>query len=152
MRELPPADPFPIDALGGVLAPAARAIHDRVQAPQAICGQSVLAAATLTVQGHADVELPTGQKRPLTNFYLTIAATGERKTSVDAEALGPVRKREAALHEGYDAKRHEYQIRGWHGRRPGRQRLRTPSRKATVPRSNFSWINSGQRRSRPWLR
>jgi hypothetical protein len=33
MRELPPADPFPIDALGGVLAPAARAIHDRVQAP-----------------------------------------------------------------------------------------------------------------------
>ena len=82
MRELPPADPFPIDALG-VLAPAARAIHDRVQAPQAICGQSVLAAATLAVQGHADVELPTGQKRPLTNFYLTIAATGERKTSVD---------------------------------------------------------------------
>jgi hypothetical protein len=109
MRELPPADPFPIDALGAVLAPAARAIQDRVQAPLAICGQSVLAAATLAVQGHADVELPTGQKRPLTNFYLTIAATGERKTSVDAEALEPVRKREAALHEEYDAKLHEYE-------------------------------------------
>ena len=83
--------------------------NDRVQAPQAICGQSVLAAATLTVQGHADVELPTGQKRPLTNFYLTIAATGERKTSVDAEALAPVRMREAALHEEYDAKLREYE-------------------------------------------
>ena len=44
MRELPPADPFPVDALGEVLAPAARAIHDRVQAPLAICGQSLLAA------------------------------------------------------------------------------------------------------------
>src|SRR5690349_17601530 len=55
MRELPPADPFPLDALGDVLAPAARAIHDRVQAPLAICGQSVLAAATLVVQAHADI-------------------------------------------------------------------------------------------------
>jgi hypothetical protein len=48
IRDLPPADPYPIDALGDVLAAAARAIHDRVQAPFAICGQSVLAAATLT--------------------------------------------------------------------------------------------------------
>jgi hypothetical protein len=47
MRESPPADPFPIDALGDALEPAARAIHDRVQAPLAICGQSVLAAAQL---------------------------------------------------------------------------------------------------------
>jgi hypothetical protein len=46
MREMPPADPYPTDALGNVLAGAARAIHDRVQAPLAICGQSVLAAAT----------------------------------------------------------------------------------------------------------
>jgi hypothetical protein len=38
MRELPPPDPFPIDSLGDVLAPAARAIQDRVRAPLAICG------------------------------------------------------------------------------------------------------------------
>jgi hypothetical protein len=108
MRELPPADPFPVDALGEVLAPAARAIHDRVQAPLAICGQSVLAAATLSVQGHADVELPTRQAKPLTNFFLTVAATGERKTAVDTEALWPVREREAALREKFDAERREY--------------------------------------------
>ena len=100
MRELPPADPFPIESLGDLLAPAALAIHDRIQAPLAICGQSVLAAATLTVQGHADVELPTHQARPLTNFYMSIAATGERKTAVDDEALWPIRKRETALREG----------------------------------------------------
>ena len=29
MRELPPADPFPVAALGSVLGPPARAIHDR---------------------------------------------------------------------------------------------------------------------------
>src|SRR5947207_9941681 len=55
MRELPPADPFPVDVLGVVLGAAARAIHDRVQAPLAIGAQSVLGAATLAVQAHADV-------------------------------------------------------------------------------------------------
>ena len=108
MRELPPADPFPVDALGDVLAPAARAIHDRVQAPLAMCGQSVLAAATLVVQAHADVQLPTLQVKPLTNFFLTVAATGERKTSVDREALSPVRTRENALRETLDAERRDY--------------------------------------------
>jgi Protein of unknown function (DUF3987) len=109
MRELPPADPFPVEALGDVLAPAARAINDRVQAPLAICGQSVLAAATLAVQAHADVELPTPQVKPLTNYHLTIAATGERKTAVDTEALWPVRKREAALREKHDGERREHE-------------------------------------------
>jgi hypothetical protein len=109
MRELPAADPFPVDALGDVLAPTARAIHDRVQAPLAICGQSVLAAATLAVQAHADVELPTRQLKPLTNYYLTIAATGERKTAVDIDALWPVREREAALRNKHDGDCREYE-------------------------------------------
>jgi hypothetical protein len=102
MRELPPADPYPVDALGDVLAPAARAINDRVQAPLAICGQSVLAAATLATQAHADVVLPTGRARPLSSYLVTVAASGERKSAVDTEALWPVRRREAALRERYD--------------------------------------------------
>src|SRR5438477_493511 len=52
MRELPSADPFPVDALGDILGAAARAIHDRVQAPIAIGAQSVIAAAALAVQGY----------------------------------------------------------------------------------------------------
>jgi hypothetical protein len=63
MRESVPPDPFPVDALGDVLELAARAIHDRVQAPLAICGQSVLANTTLAVQAHADVVLPIGGSR-----------------------------------------------------------------------------------------
>jgi hypothetical protein len=109
MRELPPADPFPIESLGDLLAPAALAIHDRIQAPLAICGQSVIAAATLTVQAHADVELPTQQARPLTNYYVSIAATGERKTAVDEEALWPIRKRETALRERWETEQPDYE-------------------------------------------
>lgn len=103
IRELPPADPFPVDALGEVLGAAAKGINDRVQAPMAICGQSVLAAATLAVQGHANVELPTGHIKPISNFFVTVAETGERKTSADNEALWAFHKREKALRERYDA-------------------------------------------------
>ena len=81
------ADPFPVDALGGVLEAAARAIHDKVQAPMAICAQAVMASATLAVQAHADVVLPTGQSKPLSCYFVTVAASGERKTACDGEAL-----------------------------------------------------------------
>jgi hypothetical protein len=104
MRKLPPADPFPTDALGDVLGAAARAIHDRVQAPAAICGQSVLAAAALAVQGHADIVLPigNGSTRPLSCFFISVAETGERKSASDTEATWPIRKHEVKLRERHD--------------------------------------------------
>jgi hypothetical protein len=102
-RELPPADPYPVEALGDMLAPAAQAIHSKVRAPLAVSAQSVLAAANLAVQGHADVELPIGQTRPISSYFITIAATGERKTSTDAEALWPIRKHEQNLRSRYEA-------------------------------------------------
>ncbi len=99
-----------MEALGEVLAPAARAIHERTQAPEAICGQSVLAAAALSVQGFADVRLPTGAARPLSSYWVTVAGSGERKTTVDDVALQPVRDREEALAAQYTIDREEYEI------------------------------------------
>jgi uncharacterized protein DUF3987 len=109
MREMPPPDPFPVEALGSVLADAAIGIQDRTRAPIAICGQSVMAAATLVTQGHADVRLPTGQLRPISNFFATVAVTGERKTAADAEATWPIRKREEVLRGQYDPARQDYE-------------------------------------------
>jgi hypothetical protein len=97
LRELPPATPFPVAALGSALQPAAEAIEAITRAPLAIAAQSILAAATLAVQAHADVVLPIGQKRPISEYYLTIAGSGERKSACDHEALSPIRTREAAL-------------------------------------------------------
>src|SRR5262249_6110945 len=88
---------------------AARAIHDRVQAPIAVCGQSVLATTTLAVQALADIELPTGQSKPLSSFFVSVAATGERKTAVDREALWPVHKRETELRRASPSERLEYE-------------------------------------------
>jgi hypothetical protein len=57
-RQPSPAEPFPTTALGDVLGGAVRAIIDKVQCPDAIAAASVLAAASLAVQAHADVALP----------------------------------------------------------------------------------------------
>jgi hypothetical protein len=101
VREIPPADPYPVAALGSLLSEAALAIQDRVQAPLAICAQSVLACATLAAQAHADVVLPTGARRPLSNFLLSVLETGGRKTAADNEAGDALRRRETELRTRY---------------------------------------------------
>jgi hypothetical protein len=102
LRDMPPADPFPVAALGNILGAAAEAIVDRVQCPAATAGQSVLGAATLAAQGHADVGLPHGRRAPLSNYFVTIDESGGRKSEADRQALWPIRKREEALRADHD--------------------------------------------------
>lgn len=106
-RELPPPEPFPIEALGP-LADAAKAVATLTQAPPALAAQSVLAAATLAAQAHADVRLPHGAVRPLSGFFLTIAGSGERKTTCDGLALRGVYQVEELWRGEYEAAMQDY--------------------------------------------
>ena len=103
LRALPAPEAFPVEVLGDVLGPAAEAIQDVMQSPWAMCSQAVLAATTLAVQDFADIELPTGQIKPISNFFLTVAGSGERKSATDSLALLPIRKHEEILLETYEA-------------------------------------------------
>ena len=94
---IPPSAPYPVDALGSLLAKAANAISNKIQVPVAMAAQSVLAAAALAAQAHCDVRLPFGQQRPLSLFFVTVAASGDRKSSADNEALRPIRRYEICL-------------------------------------------------------
>ena len=95
-RELPPSDPFPMDALGTVLGNAAKAVQADIQAPDAIVGNSFLAAASLGAQGLADIE-DDGRRSPLSLFILSIGVSGERKSSADTKACYPAYARQASL-------------------------------------------------------
>jgi hypothetical protein len=99
-----PGKPYPVDALGELLGNAARAIHDRVKLPLAIPAQSVMASAALSVQPHANIRLPIGERhiRPPSLDFVCIATIGERKTSSDSEASWPLCKRETALRKIHD--------------------------------------------------
>ncbi len=95
-RSLAPPEPFPIDALGDTLAPCVRAIMNAIQAPDGICGQSILAAAALAVQGYANAVID-GREIPLSEFFITIGTSGERKTAVDNVALHIIRAHQNKL-------------------------------------------------------
>lgn len=99
-RPLPPAEPYPLDALGDVLGGAARAIHAVVQAPAGLCGQSVLSAASLAAQAHADVVID-GRVEPLSLWHVTVGASGERKSGADRWALQAHREAERADADAY---------------------------------------------------
>lgn len=103
MREAPPATPFPVEALEGVLRDATEAIQDMTQAPAALCGLSTLAVAALTTQGQCNVIMATGEDKPTSHFLMSLGLSGERKSASDKLALIPVREREKKLHEDHDA-------------------------------------------------
>lgn len=85
--------PFPFAAMGTVLGDAAQAIAEDVQAPDAMAGGSVLAAASLAVQPLADVVLPHGTSHPLTLYLVTSGSSGDRKSAVDAVACMEIARR-----------------------------------------------------------
>lgn len=98
---------YPIDALGGILGAAARAIADGYQIDPAIVGQSILGAAFLTCQHLADVQTPGGRK-PLSAFMLTLALSGDGKSTADGPALAAIRDIERKEWPGYRDERAEY--------------------------------------------
>ena len=101
--ELPPPAPYPVDALGNNLAPVVRAIANKCQVPEAMAAQSVLAVASLAAQSHANVEMPYGQERPVGVYLVTLASSGDRKSTSDNEALRGVYEYEKSLRVKYEA-------------------------------------------------
>lgn len=81
-----PAKPFPLEPLGDLLGGAVNSLQRVVQAPDGICVQSVLAAANCAVQGYRNIEI-AGRIIPLSMFFVSIAESGERKSSADRLVL-----------------------------------------------------------------
>ena len=82
---------FPLDALGEILGEAAKRMAYHVQVPEGIAGQSVLAVAALVAQQHINIELRNIiGSRPVSLYFLSIAESGDRKSSVDSLALIPI--------------------------------------------------------------
>lgn len=92
--------PYPLDALGDCLGAAAARLYSVLQCPAALCGQSMLAAASLAAQAHADVWID-GRREPLSLWHVSVAESGERKSAADHWALRAHRE-----HEHYAADEH----------------------------------------------
>ncbi|MBK7252197.1 MAG: DUF3987 domain-containing protein [Gammaproteobacteria bacterium] len=116
-RPVPAAEPYPIAELGPLLQPAVASLCRVIQAPDAVCASSVLAAASLAAQSLANIEVD-GRVYPLSLFMLTIAESGERKSAVDAEALRAARAVEKSMVQAYDTEfeAHRWAMAEWEAR------------------------------------
>lgn len=125
--------PFPFHLLGPTLGAAAKTLHDTVQAPDAVCGQSVLAAAALAAQALANVVMD-GRAIPLSLFFVTIAPSGERKSAVDRVVLAPFKEKQQALMQAYTQRYQQYLVeqKQW-GSAPPVPKRKTASIAARMP-------------------
>jgi hypothetical protein len=129
-RPTPPPQPYPVAELGSILAPACESLRRVIQAPDAVCGASLLAAASLAVQGLADVH-NDGRVHPLSLWLLTVAESGERKSAVDAEAMRAAREYEKDLVRKYDdcISSHAADVEQWNAKR---EKAKADAKKAGV--------------------
>lgn len=117
LREIPPGEAYPVHALGPLQA-VVQAVQDISQAPVGIAAQSALSVASLAVQGFADVET-LGGDAPVSLFCLTIAESGERKSTCDRLLMRGIRDHERELTASYRDAIADYEVAKeiWTGKR-----------------------------------
>lgn len=112
------AEPYPFNALPETIRSAVEEVQGFTKAPVPLVASSALAALSLAIQAHADVKRAEKLAGPVGLFLLTIADSGERKSTCDgfftsairdyeaqqAEVTKPLVKNYRAAQEGWEAR------------------------------------------------
>ncbi len=110
-------EPYPLDALPDTIRAAVLEVQAFTKAPIPLVSSSALAALSLAIQAHADAKRAEKLQGPVGLFLLTIADSGERKSTCDgfftksirdydarqAEAAKPILKDHKAAIEAWEA-------------------------------------------------
>lgn len=88
-------EPYPLDALPPVLRDAVREVADFVKAPLPLVAGAALSALSAAAQVHADVRRALKLESATGLYLLTIADSGERKTTCDGFFTRVIRDWEA---------------------------------------------------------
>jgi hypothetical protein len=111
--------PYPLDALPPTIRAAVEEVAGFVKAPLPLVASSALAALSLAIQAHVDAKRAEKLTGPVGLFLLTIADSGERKSTCDgfftksirdyeteqAEVAKPILKKYQAALDAWEAKR-----------------------------------------------
>jgi putative DNA primase/helicase len=112
-------EPYPLDALPDTVRAAVFEVQRFTKAPIPLVASSSLAALSLAIQAHADAKRAEKLHGPVGLFLLTIADSGERKSTCDgffmkairdydarqADAAKPILKNYKAAIESWEAER-----------------------------------------------
>lgn len=114
-------EPYPLDALPDSIRAAVKEVTDFVKAPVPLVASSALAALSLAIQAHFDAKRAEKLQGPVGLFLLTIADSGERKSTCDGFFTKPIRDYEEAQAEAAKPilKDHRAEVEAWKAKRSG---------------------------------
>lgn len=114
-------EPYPLDALPLPIRAAVEEVAGFVKAPVPMVASSALAALSLAIQAHADAKRAEKLHGPVGLFLLTIADSGERKSTCDGFFTRPIRDYEEAQAEAAKSilKDHKAAVEAWEAKRGG---------------------------------
>jgi putative DNA primase/helicase len=125
------AKPYPLDALPDTLRAAVEEVRAFTKAPMPLVASSALAALSLSVQAHADVKRAEKLSGPVGLFLLTIADSGERKSTCDGFFMQAIHDYEANQSEVAKPviKDHRASLEAWEAKRGGiKEKIRSLSK------------------------
>jgi hypothetical protein len=102
-------EPYPLEALPPLIRNAVREAASYIQAPHALIAASALAAVSTAVQTRFSVQRDAALSGPATLYLLTVAESGERKSTVDKLFTSPIREWEAAQRKLMKERRAKYE-------------------------------------------
>lgn len=93
--------PFPVDAFPKIIRNAIYEVEQHTQAPQGLIAASALGVISLACQNRIDVCRLNNLRGPVSLFLMTLAESGERKSTVDKLLMKPLYQLEEDLFEKY---------------------------------------------------
>lgn len=120
LRRVERAEPYPVHALPPMVRDAIEEVAGYVQAPLALIAASALSAVSTAVQTRFSVQRDARLSGPATLYMLTVAESGERKSTVDKMFTAAVREWEAKQAREHRKNRVKYDAAMDDWRRDGR--------------------------------
>ncbi|MBS0587036.1 MAG: DUF3987 domain-containing protein [Proteobacteria bacterium] len=114
-------NPYPVESLPVIVKAAVDEVHRFVKAPIPLVAASAISALSLAIQAHHDVERASALHSPTGLFLLTIADSGERKSTCDRFFTKAIIEYEEAQAEAAKPaiKNHKADIASWEAKCSG---------------------------------
>ncbi|MBA3508086.1 MAG: DUF3987 domain-containing protein, partial [Betaproteobacteria bacterium] len=114
-----PSEAYPLDALPTAIRAAVEEVRAFTKAPVVLVASSALAALSLVAQAHIDIARADKLTGPVGLFLLTIADSGERKSTCDSFFVRVIREYEAQQAEAAapELQAHKANLDAWEAKR-----------------------------------
>ncbi|WP_342918368.1 YfjI family protein [Cupriavidus taiwanensis] len=132
-------EPYPLEALPPMIGAAVEEVQAFIQAPVPLVASCALSALSLAIQPHVDVQRAEKLHGPCALFLLSIADSGERKSTCDRYFMQPIRDYERAQEESSKPAINAYKAdhAAWEAKRDGIQSRIKDAIKKSRPTADF---------------